>query len=286
MWADHHTLIALDADGGIPGGYLHGDIAFFPPGGSCRPATILGESAHRHEIPETFHDAGSDTLHEVGRLGRNGGWTAALGGDMFRNGDFAQGGERLIHGGEIALDDFLAFFLVTLADRILDARDGLLLGKDAGDGKEAGLHDGIDPPPHACIAGHAVAVNAVETDAFGYHLLLKFQRKPIPHRLGGVGGIEQEHGPLGGAIEHRQLIQERPLVAGDKAGLADQIRGTDRFRPESEVGNGDGSRLLGVIHEISLGIIRGLTPDDLDGVFVRSNRAIRSQTIENRPSRR
>ena len=44
--------------------------------------------------------------------------------------------------------------------------------------------------------------------------------------------------------------------------------------------NGHCARLLGVVNEVTLGVIFSILADDLDGVLVRADRAIRPQTIE------
>jgi hypothetical protein len=58
--------------------------------------------------------------------------------------------ERAVDRPEIALHHLLALFGIGLADRILDANDRLVPRQHAGDGKEAGLQNGVDaaPEPH------------------------------------------------------------------------------------------------------------------------------------------
>jgi hypothetical protein len=62
-------------------------------------------------------------------------------------------GQCVIDGGEVAAYHLVPLLAVGLLDRFLDLGDGFLARQDAGDGKEAGLHDGVDPPAHAGLPG-------------------------------------------------------------------------------------------------------------------------------------
>jgi hypothetical protein len=55
-----------------------------------------------------------------------------------------QVGEGFVDGGEVLLDDLVALLAVGLLDGVLDLAIASSLGQDAGDGEEAGLHDGVD----------------------------------------------------------------------------------------------------------------------------------------------
>ena len=54
-------------------------------------------------------------------------------------------GERFIDSIKVLLDDRFTAFTVGLLNAGLDVSNGFFLGKNAADGKETGLHDGIDP---------------------------------------------------------------------------------------------------------------------------------------------
>ena len=62
----------------------------------------------------------------------------------------------------VAVQQALALLAVGLFDRLLDVGDGLVPRQDAGDGEEAGLHDGVDAPAHAGALGDAVGIDDVE----------------------------------------------------------------------------------------------------------------------------
>jgi hypothetical protein len=54
----------------------------------------------------------------------------------------------------------------------------------------------------------------------------------------------------------------------------------DRIWPKAQMGNGDGAGFLGVVHEIALRIEIGFLADDLDGVLVGADGAVRAQSEE------
>src|SRR5215467_11559871 len=83
-------------------------------------------------------------------------------------------------------------------------------------------------------------------------------------------------------LQHVVLLQEVVLVTGNKIGALDQIRRTDRPRSETQMRDGDGAGLLGVVYEVPLRPLAGFLADDLDRVFVRPDRAIGAETKEHR----
>ena len=69
-------------------------------------------------------------------------------------------------------------------------------------------------------------------------------------------------------------------MACNEIGFIHEIDGVDWLSAETKMRYGHGSGLAGVVREIALGIIRGVFPDNLDRVFVCSDRSISSQTVE------
>ena len=62
------------------------------------------------------------------------------------------------------LHHFLALLAVGLLDGVFDLVDGLLARQHAGEGEEAGLHDGVDARAHAGGLGDREGVNDVELE--------------------------------------------------------------------------------------------------------------------------
>ena len=69
-------------------------------------------------------------------------------------------------------------------------------------------------------------------------------------------------------------------MAGNELGMADQVWSPDRFGSKAQVRDGHCAGFLGVVVEVSLGIIVGLFANDLDGVLICSNSTIRTQAKE------
>ncbi len=69
-------------------------------------------------------------------------------------------------------------------------------------------------------------------------------------------------------------------VTGYEVGCIHQISGADTVISKTEMGTGKSSRFLGVVSKIGLHILIGIIPDNLDGVFVGSNRSVGSQAVK------
>ena len=69
-------------------------------------------------------------------------------------------------------------------------------------------------------------------------------------------------------------------MAGHEIGAADEIGGTNRLRPEPQVRHRHAAGFLGIIDEIALRVIFGAFADDLDGILVRADGAVRTQAVE------
>ena len=102
----------------------------------------------------------------------------------------------------------------------------------------------------------------------------------VPDRVGPVGAGQQEHGAVPGGGEQVVLLEEREVVAGNEVGPGAQVGAADQVRPEAQVRHRDGAGLLRVIHEVTLRVIVRVGSDDLDGVLVGADRAVRAEAVE------
>ena len=102
--------------------------------------------------------------------------------------------------------------------------DGLFARQDTADGKEAGLHDGVDAPAHAGLLGHFVGIDHVEAQFLVDDVRLHFARQVIPDFIRAVDAVEQEDAAGLGILEHVEPLQEGELVAGDEIGALSLIR--------------------------------------------------------------
>jgi len=174
--------------------------------------------------------------------------------------------QRGIHCGEVLLHHCLTPLAIGLLDGFLDLLNGFFTGQNAADGKEAGLHDGVQTPSHAGLLSHLVGINGVELQMLANHIVLNFTGQMLPDFLRTVDAVEQEYAAIGCIFEDVNALEEGELVAGDEIGIAfsDEVRGANGFGSKAEVGNGDGTRFLGVIVEETLGEVIGIFTNDLD----------------------
>jgi hypothetical protein len=75
----------------------------------------------------------------------------------------------LVDGSVVQFGDPPPLATVGLFHGMLDRSNRFVLRQDAGDGEEAGLHDGVDAPPHAGFERDLIGVDDPEPDALGDH---------------------------------------------------------------------------------------------------------------------
>ena len=92
--------------------------------------------------------------------------------------------------------------------------------------------------------------------------------------------IEQERPARHQRLDHIISLEKHGLMARDEIGAGHQIRGTDRLRPEAQVGNRHRAGFLGVINEVALRVIIRAFADDLDGILICADRAVRAQAVK------
>ena len=188
--------------------------------------------------------------------------------------------EGLIYGGVISLNDCFAALAVSIRNGFLDRGDGLVARQHAADREEAGLHDGVDAAAHAGRARDGIAVDHEEAQFLLEDGFLHLPGNVLPDFVGAKGRVHQERGARFGGRQNVDAIEELELVAGDEIRFGDQVCGTNRIRAEAEVGNGDRAGFLRVVNKIALREIAGSFADDLDGVFVGADGAVRAEAVE------
>ena len=170
--------------------------------------------------------------------------------------------ESRVHCLVVHLDDLLAGFSVALLDGILDLGNGLFERDDVGDLEERRLHDHVDAGTEADFVAEADTVDDVKFQLFVDDLLLHVLRKLVPYLIRIEWCIEEERGALLRLGEHVILFDKDEVMAGDKVGFLHQVRRSDVFLAETEMGRGHGTRLLRIVHEICLGIVLGHLTDN------------------------
>jgi len=272
---------ALDALGLVPDRDVEGDVALLPPRGGRGEGAVDGHLGDRQAVAVTDHDGGDDILDESGRFGGDGRRYLEFRGHG-AGGDFVQVGKGVVHRLVVLLDDFVALLAVGLLDGSLDLFDGFILGQDAGNGEKAGLHDRVHARAHARALGDRIAVNVVKLDFFLKDLGLDPLGQLVPNLVLREGAVEEERGAGRGIAQNVGLKEEFVLVAGDEAGLLDQVRAVDRVGAEAQVRRRARAGLFRVVHEVALRVEIGFLADDLDGVLVCAHGAVGAEAEEHR----
>ena len=226
--ADEGALAALDAVFGNPFGDVHGYAALFKRGGAERNQPVGFEGGHGQLIAllseDRTHHVGDVFRFVVVAAAAAAGARFGLGsvrgiGPFGRNLDFGQGGDGVVHGGEVHVDDLVALAAVGLFDGVLQQRHGLIKGNDFGELEEGGLHDHVDAPAEADFHGDLHRVHVVELDVLAGEGALHGSGQFAAEVFDGVPfGVQHEHAAVLDAFEHVVLMDIGGLVAGDVVG--------------------------------------------------------------------
>ncbi len=187
-----------------------------------------------------------------------------------------------IDGVVVHLNDGVALSAEGLLGHVLHVFDSLVVGHNLGiNAEERRLENGVRPAFKSEFACDVDSVDNVEVDVLFGDVLLNlcgqeffelFNRSSV--------GVDEECAALFDVARH--------IVAGDVGGVGalNEVCGVDEvFRlygriAETEVGNRDAARLLGVVEEVRLRVLVGVVADNLDGVLVCANGTVGTETVE------
>ena len=280
MRADQGAQVALYALGHVPSRDLHGDAALLVLGGAGRHNAVSRNRGNRQLVAFLREDRLDEVLVVLVALDlhRNsaGGRVGPLGRDLH----LAQTGDRDIDRIPVLLHDGVALLAVGLLGIRLHVLVSLLVGDDVGQLEERGLHDGVDAVAHANLRRQIDRVDGVELDMLLGELLLHGSRQMLVKLFIAPLAVEQERAAILQGGEHVVLRHIRRVVAGGEVRRVDLIRGLDRRLAEAQVRNRQTAGLLGVVSEVRLRVHIGVVADDLDGVLVRADGAVRAEAVE------
>ena len=282
MRADEGALIALHAVFLHPLGNHDGDAALFILRGTRRNGAVRIECRRGQLVAFQRKDGGDDALEVV--VVRKFDHLGALRRGRPRSGDvdldkvFLCGIDR----GVVHLNDRVALSRKGLVRHFLHEVDRLGIGQDLFvDQEERGLQDGVRAVAQPEFARNADRVDDVKVRMLLCEHVLDFRGKvrvQLFHRR--PGSVQQEGAAFLEVAHHVVTDDVGRIVAGDEVRRVDEVFALNGRLAESEVGNGDAARLLGVIEEVRLRIHIGVVADDLDGVLVCTDRAVRTEAVE------
>ena len=280
--ADEGALVAADALIDIPDGDVVGHAALFIlRGGGGHDAVgivdvgadgdvvALGGVGRDEDLLDVFGQALVDDLHLVLEILPRG-----------IDGDLHHGGEALLDGLIVHLDDLLTLLGEGLEGGFLHVLLGLIDREHAGELEEGGLQDGAGAVAQADLLGDVGGVDGVELDAALGQDALGAVREVLCDLLALPAAVEQEGAAGLDLVDHVKAVDIALLVAGEEVRHRDVIGAADRLVTEAQVAAGDAAGFLGVILEVGLHILVGVVADDLAGVLVRADGAVRAETPE------
>ena len=281
MGADKGALVALQALGGVPGGQAGGDAALVILGSTHGIGAVLirSQSGNRQVVAPLTVAGDDDVLHHIGKALVHGALVLGLcprGGDLHLHRAVDTG----VYGGQVHGHHLFALLGVGLLSGFFHVTHGIVHRHYVGELEESGLQDQVGVVAQTQFPGDLVGVHGIELDVVVCDVLLHIAGQMELQLRGVPRGIQQEGAAVLDLVDHIILGDIGLRMAGQEVGGLDQIGGADGALGEPQVALGDAVGLLGVILKVSLRIHTGVVADDLGGVLVRANSAVRAKTPE------
>ncbi len=279
--------VALNAVRGVPFGDIHRDPALFIGGGALRHGAvrIILKVADRQLFAAERVDGLQNVVDIIDKLG-------PVSGGLFNG--FGRirvfPGSRDIHlvdilhaaldGRVVHRDDLLALFAVRLRGGVLHELNRLIRRDNVGDLEEGGLQNRVDASAETELLADLDPVDGVEMDAVFGNVFLHLAGQPFVKLPAGPRAVQKEVAALFQVLHNVVFVHIGRVVAGDEIRLADIVGRFDRLFAEPQMGNGQAAGFFGVVVEIALRVHVGVVADDLDGVLVRADGAVRAEPPE------
>ena len=276
------ALVAFNAVFRNPFRYFNCRGGPFILGRACREGAVFHafEGGNREIVPflAVHHVA---YVRNESRAGSE--FSFAAGGGMgpgFRYRYFYRSGNACVDSGVVHVYHILAFSAVRMLICFLQVLHRIRYGDDFGESEEGRLHDHIDAASEADLFRNFESVHNVEFRMKLGELSLHHGREHSVQLFRLPGTVQQENTAVFEAPEQVILVYVGRAVAGDIVSVLNEVRTADRIRTEAQMGNGDAAGFLGVIRKVALGVHIGVVADDLDGVLVGADRAVRTEAPE------
>ncbi|MCL4102565.1 hypothetical protein MMG03_002169 [Fibrobacter succinogenes] len=283
MGADHSALTALNASIRIPGRDVESQVALFVLGCAGGEYTVNRHLGNGKLFAVALDDFCGNFVNECRSVAVDRSAEFLGAGNSGRNLDFEEVSQRSIDSVPVLLDHFHTLLGVGLFGILLDVLDsGIGIENVTQLGEEAGLHHSVDATAHASLCGHCVCVDDVHLELLLDDDFLNRTGESIPNGFCRVRGVDQEGCALLCILQHVDGFEMRSMVASNEVSFVftDQVRSVDDALTETEVRSGHGTRLLGVVYEVTLSVVFGFVTDNLDGVLVCANGTVGAQTEE------
>ena len=287
MRADECTLVTLDTVLGDPLGNVNCDTALLISSGALRERTVgnINECGNRDLVAALCVNGDLYIVNEVDQelvvalslvLGELALAVSPGSGNVYL--DNLAG--TLLDSGVVHVDDIVALLSKGLVRHLLHVCDSVLGRNDVSDGEERGLEHGVGLVAQTDLSCHLVSVDYVEVDVVLSDVSLNRSRELLVQLVNCPVAVQQEGAARNNVLYHIVLVDIGRVMTGNEVCLVDEVCGLDRSLTETQVRNCNAAGLLGVVSEVCLRVHVGVVADDLDGVLVSANGAIRAKTPE------
>ena len=280
--ADERALVALDAVFGDPLRDLDRNAALFKLGRTHGHGAVRIERGGGQLVAFEHEDGMNDVLEVL--VVRNFHHRRAVGRVRPACGvvDLDQTALRGVDGGVVHVDDRVALAGELFVNGFLHVIGSLLVGHDRiVDVEERRLHDGARFAVQTDLRCDADTVDIVEFEVLFRDLLFNFRGQVLFEFFEGVPGrVQQELAAFLDVGEHVVAGDVGRVVAGNEVSTVDEVRRLNGRFAETEVRNGDAARFFGIVEEIRLRVHIRVVADDLDGILVRADGAVRAEAVE------
>ncbi len=130
------------------------------------------------------------------------------------------------------------------------------------------------------FSGDLCRVNDVQVNAPARDFALDRGRQMVSHLIRAPAAVEQQRAAGLHFTGNIVLVNIGLVVHRDKVCELDIIGGADGLITEAQMALGDTVGFLGIILKVGLRKHRGMTVDDFHGIFVGTDRTVRSQAPE------
>ena len=199
----------------------------------------------------------------------------------FRYSDFDDIRNAAVDGSLVHGDDLFAFGQIGLGNGVFHVFHGIVDGQDVGQFEESCLQDRIGAvAAQADFFGDLGGIDDIEADVLGSELAFYFIAEVVGDVVFIPAAVEQEDAAVLDFTDNIVSPHVCLFMAGQEVRRFDIVRSPDRILAKAQVRLGDAAGFLGIVFKVSLDIHIRVVADDLDGVLVGTNRAVRAKAPE------
>ena len=280
MRAGHYTLVTLNAVIGDPFRNARSNTAFFKLGGCRRQRTIERHLGNRNVVALLEHGRQNYVFREVGRIRRKQFRRNIRLADAVRNRNFFDRCNGSVNRLPVHFNDIHPFTFKGFLGRRFNQINRFVGVKNTGEFKEGGLHDGVNTSAKADFHGNLQRVHVVELNFAINDDLLLFLGEVREHFVRRDFRVQQEHTAFFQRSEHVVTTDVSRVVTRNKVRIRHEERVVHFAVAETQMRNRYAAGLLGVVCKVRLCILFSRTADDLNGVLVRADRTVSTETPE------